>query len=192
MKASSRLILATAIFVIILQFGSLHGIPERSRQNKMDLKIITSLDSGGFLAPAIIKNDSFAYNNFEFNLYSNKENSSYSIIIDNITITNSIIEEFKEIYKWKTSKSYISSIEVYILDHYYIYSNIFVFSSSVYNNTRPTSDNLISFTPRELKLYIQELQLLAFRDTFLGLLAIFITGYLVITKYKKETIKRIF
>lgn len=192
MKASNRLILAIALFIIILQFGSIQGIPQGAQENKTDLKIITNLDSGGFLSPAIIKNDSFAYNNFEFNLYSNIDNSSYSIIIDNITIADSIIEEFKDIYNWKTSKSYISRIEVYILDDYYIYSNIYVFSSSVYNNTRPTTENLISFTPQELKLYIQEFQLLAFRDTFLGLLAIFITGYIVITKYKKETIKRIF
>lgn len=192
MKASNRLILAIALFLIVLQFGSLQGIPQGAHEDKTDLKIITSLDSGGFLTPAITKNDSFGYNNFEFNLYSNVDNSSYSIIIDNITITNSIIEEFKEIFKWKTSKSYIRRIEVYILDDYYIYSNIFVFSSSVYNNTAPTKDNLISFTPHELKLYIQELQLLAFRDTFLGLMCIFVTGYIVISKYKKETIKRIF
>jgi hypothetical protein len=192
MNASSRLILAIALLIITFQFGSLNGIPERPQEYKTDLKIITSLDSGGFITPATTKNSTFAYNIFEFNLYSNKENSSYSIIIDNLTIKTSIIKEFKDIFVWKTFKSYLSKIEVYILDDYYVYSNIFVFSSSVYNNTQTQKDDLITFTPHELKLYIQEIQLMIFRDTFIGLISIFIVGYVIITKYKKETTKRIF
>jgi len=192
MKASSRMILAIALFILVFfNLGSFIGSTERSRSDKTDLKIITYLGSGGFITPAIIKNGSFAYNNFEFNLYSNLDNSTYEIKIDNKTIVESSISDFKDVYTWKTSKSYLSKIDVDIGNDTYSYSNIFVFSSSVYNSTNTPIDNLISFTPKELELYIQEIQLIAFRDTFMGLLFIFVCGYVGITKYKKETTKRI-
>lgn len=188
MNSRRSIKLALALFVLI-------GIPladlAEGKETKTDLKIITGLDEGGFLSPAITKNDSFGYNNIEFHLYSNEENATYRIIVDNLTLKASIIEEFKDIYIWKTSKSYISKIEVFIIEDYYTYSSIFIFSSSVYGGNDTIQDNLISFTPHELKLYIQEIELLIFRDTFLGLLSIFIVGYLLIKKYKKETIKRI-
>jgi len=189
MKFKYISIIAIAITFLII---SIPGYT-KAEDTKTDLKIITYLDSGGFITPALYKNGTFVYNNFEFHLYSNTNNTSYRILVDNITISSSIILNFKDVFYWNTEKSYIDLLEVYISDDYYIYSNIFIFSSSVTNRTviRDDDEDLIKFTPEELKRYVQEIELKAVGRALVGSFFSVYIFYRLVKRKKEQTIKRI-
>ena len=186
MNFKNYLILAGALILIVLIVPVSQG-----QEPKTDLKIITRLDSGGFLTPALSENQTFVYSNFEFYLYTNINNTGYTIIVDNLTIANKTIDHFMDLFTWKTSKTYIDRLEVFIGASYWEYSNIFVFSYSVTNRSFIRDEELITFTPSELDNFIQEIKLRASFDTFMGFLFCLIFAYVVVRHYKKDHIKRI-
>lgn len=180
-------------FILALALLILISIPSSIAESpKTDVKIITHLKGGGFLTPALSENNTFVYEYFEFHLYSNTNNTTYSIIVDNITIASKTIIHFKNIFYWHCSKSFIGLLEVYIADDYYNYSNIFVFKSSIVNTTVLKEDKYtIKFTPEEFEQYIQQIELKAVgKATVGGFLAGSICYYFV-KKHKEGTIKRI-
>ena len=188
MKFKYITILAIAILVsiLILELENVTG----ENELKTDLKIITSLSDGGFMTPALSKNSTYVYCNFEFHLYSNTENTSYRILIDNNTIQISTIIEFKDIFYYNFSKKYIDILEVHIGSHYYSYSNIFVYYSSVVNKSVIREDeNIVTFTKEEFENYIRELEIKMFTSNiFAWVLAGFISFYYV-KKYKENKIE---
>lgn len=187
MNFKNYYMLASAIFLIFMVVP-VHSL---GQEPEADLKIITRLDSGGFLTPALSENQTFVYSNFEFYLYSNTNNTGYTIIVDNVTIANKTIDHFQDIFYWSTSKTYIDRLEVFIGSFYYEYSNIFVFSYSVTNRSLIKDEELISFTPKELEYYVQQIKLRTGFDTFMGVIGCGIFAYVVVRHYKKDHIKRI-
>jgi len=181
------IIIAIALLVLLLIPHSIAESPQT------DVKIITRLKgSSGFLTPALSENNTFVYDSFEFNLYSSSNNTKYRIMVDNITIANSIILTFKEVFYWNTTKSYIELLEVYIGDDYYSLSNIFVFTYSITNRSVLRDDrDLITFTKEELKQFVMELELQSAGKILVGT---FVCGFIchhLVKKRKEETIKRI-
>lgn len=180
------IVFASFILIILALPVNTQGL-----EAKADLKIITKLDNGGYLTPALSENQTFVYSNFEFYLYSNINNTGYTIIVDNVTIANRTIDHFMDLFTWRTSKTYIDRLEVYIGAFHYEYNNIFVFNYDVTNESYIKDPDLITFTEKELDYYIQQIRLRTSFDTFMGLLGCGIFGYIVVRHYKKDHIKRI-
>lgn len=181
------IILAIALLVLILIPSSIAESP------KTDVKIITHLEGGGFLTPALSENNTFVYDRFQFHLYSNTNNTTYRIIVDNITIANLVIVNFKDIFYWRCSKSFIGLLEVYIADDYYNYSSIFVFTSDITNGSilREEEKYKVFTTKKEFEDFIMGIELQAVGKAIVGgFVAIYIT-YKVTKKRKEEIIKRI-
>lgn len=175
-----------ALLVLILIPSSIAESPQT------DVKIITHLEGGGFLTPALSENNTFVYDCFEFHLYSNTNNTTYRIIIDNITIASKTIIHFKDVYYWHCSKSFIGLLEVYIADDYYNYSNIFVFTSSITNRSiLKEREDLIKFTPEELERFIQEIELQAVGKSLAGGFMFVYFCYYLVKKKKESIVKRI-
>lgn len=173
------------LFLILFSFSSINA------QSKNDCVIITNLDQYQFMSPALTENNSFVYNNFEFRLYSNINNESYSIEIDNILIANGTIREFIKIINWKCDKNQINYISVNIGLNYYNYSSIWVFSSSLTNGTVIKEDNLIDMTKQEFENYINELRLRLFTSDSVGWFLGLILAQVYVRQYKSTRIEEI-
>jgi hypothetical protein len=194
MDSRRSIILAMAIYLFLILSASININIVRSENNqelKTDLKIITNLEYGGFLTPAICKNNTFAYNYFEFNLYSNTNNTRYNIEVNNITITYSEIEDFKKIFLWKCKYDYIDILKVKIGNDTYLFSNIFVFSTSVTNKSILKDQEYIKFTERELDIYITQIRLRMLGLVLWGCIVATVITYMCVKTYKKDEIKRI-
>lgn len=180
------IIIAIALLVLALTPSSIAESPQT------DVQIITHLEGGGFLTPALSENNTFVYDRFQFHLYSNTNNTTYSIIVDNITIASKTIIHFKDIFYWHCSKSFIGLLEVYIAGNYYNYSNIFVFTSSITNRSvLKERDDLITFTPEEFKQYIQQIELKAVGKALAGGFMFVYFCYYMVKKKKESITKRI-
>lgn len=182
----------TLIAIAILLLNLVLEIEKVEAENKIktDIKIITRLHNDGFMTPALTKNRTFVYCNFEFHLYSDINNTEYRILVDNITIANRNILHFKDIFYWNTTKDYINLLEVYISKDYYSYSNIFVYSYSIENRTRiKDEEDLMKFTKEEFKNYIMQIQFKMFiSNTFAWIIAGVFAFYFV-KKYKENKIE---
>jgi len=186
---SRRLLITLGVILAILILMP-SGLAESP---KNDVKIITSLEGGGFLTPALSENNTFVYNHFTFHLYSSVNNTTYRIIVDNITIASSIIIHFKETFYWDCSKSFIDLLEVYISDDYYSYSDIFIFTDSVVNRTvLKEKEKYKSFdTEEEFKQFVMDLELKAIGKGLVGCFCSFYILYRLVKKHKEGLTKRI-
>ena len=155
---------------------------------KTDVKIITRLGSGvGFFTPALVKNNSLVYNSFEFNLYTNTDNTTYEIRLDNSTIRIDVIEEFKEVFYYNMTSDYIDLLEIIIGNQTYSYSNIRVMVRSIMddNYTGRDEESMLEFTEEEFEDIIDEIKIMAFISNLLGA---FLAGgvvYYYVTEHKK-------
>lgn len=178
------------IFLIIVS-SILVLMPSSVAENSTDVKIITSLENTGFLTPALSENNTFVYNRFQFHLYSEENNTSYSIIVDNITIAERSIQNFKTIFYWNTSKTRINQLEIYIGNDSYFYSGIFIFSYSIENVTPVEEPGLIQFTKEELARYIAEVELKAVGKALVGGITSVYIFFRLVKKRKEGIVKRI-
>lgn len=159
-----------------------------AQENQTDVKIITHLSSDGFITPALSQNGTFIYNNVEFSLYSKINNTNFKISIDNITIINSTISDFKYIFEYKITQSYIDLLEVWIGEDYYSYSNIFVFSYSISNRSIVEREDDITFTELEFQEYINQLKTKFFLSNFVAWLSASIMMFYIVREYKQNKI----
>lgn len=167
--------------------------PSVAESPKTDVKIITHLKGGGFLTPALSDNNTFVYDRFEFHLYSNTNNTTYQIIVDNITIASLTVKHFKDIFYWHCSKDYIGLLEIYIGNDYYNYTGIFVFSSDITNESifDDEDEKYKSFTKEEFKRFVTQLELQSLGKGFVGAFVCTYIMYRLVKKKKEETTKRI-
>jgi len=175
------------IVLLILVVFCCSANAEAEDSLKTDVKIITSLGSGGFFTPALVKNNSLVYNRFEFNLYTNTNNTTYEIKLENSTIKLGKIVNFKYVFYYNMTLDYINLLEVNIGNHTYSYSNIQVVAYSIMNRSRFEEDEeeKLSFTKEEFERIISEIEIKAFVSNLLG---IFLAGgvvYYYVTEYKK-------
>lgn len=144
------------------------------------------------MKPAITSNNTFGYNNFEFRIYTTENNTPYTIIVDNITIGNGTIEYFKKYVYWSSEQSYIGNLTVIIGNEKYIYYNIFVFSSSIYNDTKEEEIKYgVKFTDDEFTLYMNQVRLKLFMADIVGLVVAMIMSTNIIREIKKSIIKEV-
>lgn len=156
-----------------------------------DCKIITNLDNYPYMHPSLVQNNSFVYNNFEFYLYTNEDNTTYSIFINNSLISNGIIENnFTKLIKWRSNTEYISILSIKINDDYYNYSNVRVFTRSITNESLDYEEDKdkISFTKMEFENYITVLKIKLFSGDNLGWIIGFILGFIIVRENQKNTI----
>ncbi len=180
-------IIAVALFgILLICCGRVAGEEE---DFKTDLKIITGLDGSGFFAPALVKNNSLVYNNFEFNIYSNTNNTTYEIKLENSTIRIDIIENFKDVFIYNMTLDYINLLEVYIGNHTYSYRDINVIAYSIMDRNRTWGDEeeKVEFTQEEYDRIISRLEFMAFLSNFSAALLAGGVAYHYITEYKKYT-----
>ncbi len=184
----SKLLSLIGMAIILFLFFS---ISVRSETPRTDLKILTDLDTPSYMNLALNSNSSFVYNNFEFNLYSNINDTEYEIKVDNKSIRSGIIETFKYQYNWRTNKTYIFNIEIEIGNNTWTYNNIFVFKKSIRNVTPETIEPDYTFSELELENYINRIKTKLFLADNLGWAIGGIISYLLIRKYKSSTILEI-
>ena len=179
-----------ALAMIILTANRIN-INAYAEENITACKIITSLTDKGLMTPAIVENGTFAYSLFEFNLYSDNDNISYSIIVNDILINNGTIYKFNIIFNWNCKQDYISNINITIGIDLYKYTNIFVFDYSVTNQSvfkEPKGDY---FTPEELKKMITEIELRSYGTSMVGVIICISVCIPIIYKYKEEKITNV-
>lgn len=159
-------------------------------KSQTDCKIITSLDDYNYMNPALIKNNSYVYNNFNFYLYTNEDNTTYSILANNTLIASGNIENnFGKLITWKANTEKIYLLSIKINNNYYNYTNIRVFSRSIMNETLNTPDkDEISFSKVEFNNYIIQLKIRLFSADNLGWIIGFIGGYIITRETKKYII----
>jgi len=133
-----------------------------------------------------VRNNSLVYNRFEFNLYSNTNNTTYEIRLENSTIKIGVIENFKDVFNYNMTSDYIGLLEVNIGNQTYSYSNIHVVTYSIYNRSRFEDDEeKFKYTEKDFEDMIREIELKSFVSNLLG---IFLAGgivYYYVTEYKK-------
>jgi len=178
-------VLAIVLLGFLILYCSV-GEVEAEDGLKTDVKIITKLSSGGLFTPALSRNNSLVYNSFEFNLYSNTNNTSYEIRLDNNTIKIGVIEDFKDVFIYNMTMDYISLLEVDIGNQTYSYSNIHVITYSIYNRTRDEDEGeKFKYTEQDFEDMISEIRLKSFVSNLLGLLLAGGLVYYYVTEHKK-------
>lgn len=180
------ILLSVLMLLILLSKNTL-----AESEEKTDLKIITSLDHGGYITPALVQNMTFVYNNFEFHLYTNQNNTRYDIVVDNITIANKTINNFHSVFYWKATTEYIGKLEVNIGNDYYIYSNIFIFTSSITNDSILKEEEYIKFTEVELEEYVNKIKLKLFSADTMGWFVGLFLAQVYVRQYKSNKIEEI-
>jgi hypothetical protein len=175
-------------FIILLLFSIL--LVNINVESKTDSIIITNLNSSRFITPSLRYNNTYVYDNFEFRLYSDKNNNTYSIEVDNILIANGTIKNFNKIIYWKCQNSYINKISINIGIDYYNYSSIYVFTTSFANAT-PTQDNRIIMTQEEFDSYINDLKLKLFSADSIGWFIGLILAQIYVRQYKNTRVEEI-
>lgn len=162
------------------------GTVEADNGLKTDLKIITKLSEGGLFTPALVRNNSLVYNQFEFNLYSNINNTIYEIKVENSTIKIGLIENFKDVFYYNMTLDYINLLEIYIGNHTYSYSDVHVVAYSVYNKSIAEDEGeKLRYTKKDFEGMIAEIQMKSFISNLLG---VFLAGgivYYYVTEHKK-------
>lgn len=157
-----------------------------------DCTIITKLELHQFMSPAITTNNTYGYNLFEYRLYSDEDNTTYRIIIDDITVGNGTIKHFKLYVNWICEQEIIYNLTVEIGDDVYSYYNIYIFSSSLYNYTvQDEKEWDIKFTDEEFELYLSRLRLKLFLTDIIGLIAGILVSTYSIREFKKTVIVEI-
>ncbi len=155
---------------------------------KTDSKIITHLDSFTFLNPSLSTNNSYVYNNFEFYLYSDLNNTYYEIELNNILISNGTITSFVKRIDYKCEFSNITRLVIMIGNDYYNYSSIYVFNYDMTERNETHDSDDIVFSKVEFENYVNRLKLKLFSADSVGWFSGMVISYVYIKEKKKEMI----
>lgn len=189
-KTNERIKIVKYVY-FIFSFLFILSLISTNAQSKTDSVIITNLDDNQFISPALTRNNSFVYDNFEFRLYSETKNVSYSIEIDYILIANGTIRDFPKIINWECEKDQINNIVIRIGSDYYNYSSIYVFTSSFSNGTPWDDEKKITMTEQAFNSYIYELKIKLFTADTVGWFMGLVLAQVYVRQYKSTKIEEI-